>query len=125
MACNVLHVRGTFNAFKPKSVQAVVDRMNKYYLSENANVHRGVHYLSSLATTAFEEARLKLAKFLNARDSREVIWTHNASEGINLVARSWGDANLKQGDEVRKFLLIKGKRSMMRYWVSYGWLLTL
>lgn len=66
----------------------------------NSNVHRGVHNLSSRATAAYEEARDKIARFIHARSSREVVFVKNASEGINLIANTWGTANIKQGDEV-------------------------
>jgi hypothetical protein len=67
----------------------------------NSNVHRGVHYLSAKATTAYEDARAKVARFINAASDREVVFTRNASEAINLVAQTWGLDNLKAGDEVR------------------------
>lgn len=67
----------------------------------NSNVHRGVHYLSAKATTAYEEARAKVARFINASSDREVVFTRNASEAINLVAQTWGMTHLKAGDEVR------------------------
>lgn len=63
-------------------------------------IYRGVHNLSARATTAYEEARDKVARFINAKSSREVVWTRNASEAINLVANTWGLAHLKPGDEV-------------------------
>jgi cysteine desulfurase/selenocysteine lyase len=66
----------------------------------NSNVHRGVHHLSALATTAYEDARAKVARFIGAPSDREIVFTRNASEAINLVANTWGVANLKQGDEV-------------------------
>ena len=66
----------------------------------NSNVHRGVHHLSAQATKAYEEARAKLAKFINAKSDRDVIFTKNASEALNLVAFSWGLSNLGPGDEV-------------------------
>jgi len=81
---------------KPK---AVIDRMARYYESENANIHRGVYELSQKATAAYEEAREKVARFLNAPQSREVIFTRGTTEGINLVASSFGRAFLKPGDE--------------------------
>lgn len=74
--------------------------MTAYYSGENANVHRGVHHLSNVATTGFENARDTLARFINAASPREVIWTRNATEAINLVARTWGDTNVGPGDEV-------------------------
>ena len=66
----------------------------------NSNVHRGVHHLSGLATAGYEAARARIANFINAKDYREIIFTKNASEALNLVAQSWGLANLKPGDEV-------------------------
>lgn len=64
-------------------------------------MHRGVHYLSAKATTAYEDARAKVGRFINACSDREVVFTRNASEAINLVAQTWGMEHLKQGDEVR------------------------
>jgi cysteine desulfurase/selenocysteine lyase len=75
--------------------------MNQYYEEYNSNVHRGVHSLSAKATTAYEAARQKVARFINAASDREVVFTRNASEAVNLVAYSWGMENLKAGDEVR------------------------
>ena len=66
----------------------------------NSNVHRGVHNLAARATAAYEGARAKVARFINAHSDREVVWCRNASEGINLVAYTWGLENLKPGDEV-------------------------
>jgi cysteine desulfurase / selenocysteine lyase len=80
--------------------QVVIDALTDYYQRYNSNVHRGVHTLSGLATDAYEAARQKVAKFVNAADEREIIYTRNASEAINLVAYSWGLANLKAGDEI-------------------------
>eukprot|EP00775_Hariotina_reticulata_P013041 gene13041-13168_t len=74
--------------------------MDDYYRQYNSNVHRGVHFLSAKATTAYEEARAKIAKFINAASDREVVFTRNASEAINLVAHTWGLANLNSGDEI-------------------------
>ena len=82
---------------KPRQViQSIVD----YYERYNANVHRGVHTLSVEATDAYEEARRKVARFINAPSEKSVIWTRNASEAINLVAYSWGDANIGEGDNI-------------------------
>jgi cysteine desulfurase / selenocysteine lyase len=80
--------------------QAVIDALDDYYQRYNSNVHRGVHTLSGLATDAYEAARQKVAKFVNAVDERSIVYTRNASEAINLVAYSWGNANLQAGDEV-------------------------
>ena len=79
---------------------AVLDALRLYYASDNANVHRGAHQLSARATEAFEGARLSTAQFVNAASPREIVFTRNASEAINLVARTWGDAELRSGDEV-------------------------
>ncbi|TVU27262.1 hypothetical protein EJB05_29860 [Eragrostis curvula] len=81
---------------KPSSVMKTLD---EYYRSYNSNVHRGIHALSVKATDAYERARTKVANFINAADSREIVFTRNATEAINLVAYSWGLSNLKQGDE--------------------------
>jgi len=82
---------------KPKQV---IDAIYKYYTTENANVHRGVHYLSELATNSFEIAREKVRKFINAKSTRECIFVRGATEGINLVANSFGALNIKAGDEI-------------------------
>ncbi len=77
-------------------VQSMVDVYEKHY----ANVHRGIHWLSDQSTDLFEEARGKVAAFIGSASTEQVIFTHGATESINLVARSWGDANLKSGDEI-------------------------
>ena len=82
---------------KPRQVLAALQH---YYDHDNANVHRGAHQLSARATEGFEGARAKTAAFVGAVSPHEIVFTRNASEAINLVARSWGDANLKAGDEV-------------------------
>ncbi len=82
---------------RPRQViQSLVDVYEKQY----ANVHRGIHWLSDQSTDLFEEARRKVQVFIGATAREEVIFTHGATESINLVARSWGDANLKPGDEL-------------------------
>jgi cysteine desulfurase / selenocysteine lyase len=88
------------NAATSQKPQAVLDALARYYAAENANVHRGVHYLSQLATREYEEARVKVKRFINAADAHEVIFTKGATEGINLVAASYGRRFLKEGDEV-------------------------
>lgn len=80
--------------------QQVLDTLLAYYQQDNANVHRGAHSLSSRATDAYEGARDKVAKFVNAASRDEIVFTRNASEAINLVAYSWGLANLNKGDEI-------------------------
>lgn len=79
---------------------AVLKALSKYYEEYNSNVHRGIHSLSAKATDAYEQAREKVAKFINASHHAEVIFTRNATEAINLVAYSWGLSNLKSGDEI-------------------------
>jgi cysteine desulfurase/selenocysteine lyase len=79
---------------------SVIERMNKYYRAENSNIHRGVHKLAEDATADYEAARGKVAKFINAAKSKEIIFTRNATESVNLVAHTWGRANLKAGDVV-------------------------
>ena len=88
------------NAASSQKPQAVIDAWRSYYEHDNANVHRGAHTLSSRATTAYEEAREKVASFVNAQSTQEIIYTRNASEAINLVAYTWGIANLQHGDEI-------------------------
>src|SRR5205814_4156457 len=85
------------SAQKPRSV---IDRISNYYSTDYANVHRGVYRLSARSTELFEEAREKMRAFLNAADSREIVFVRGATEGINLVAQSWGATFLKAGDEV-------------------------
>lgn len=80
--------------------RAVLDAVNSYYMEDNANVHRGIHELSRRATESYEGARTRVARFLGAADPAEVIWTRGTTEAINLVAMSWGWANLGEGDEV-------------------------
>ena len=80
--------------------EAVLQALQAYYRNDNANVHRGAHQLSARATEAFEGARTITSEFVAASSPREIVFTRNASEAINLVARTWGDAELKQGDEV-------------------------
>ncbi len=82
---------------KPKQV---LDALLHYYQQDNANVHRGAHTLSNRATDAYEGARDKIAKFINAACREEIVYTRNASEAINLVAYTWGLVNLNQGDEI-------------------------
>lgn len=85
--------------------RAVLDAVSEYYLRDNANVHRGIHELSRRATDAYEASRARVAKFLNAADPAEVIWTRGTTEAINLVAMTWGWANLREGDEIVLTLL--------------------
>ncbi|MEZ4712761.1 MAG: cysteine desulfurase [Caldilineaceae bacterium] len=88
------------NAASSQKPAAVLDAMERYYRQSNANVHRGVHTLSEEATALYEEARVRVARFINASSDKQVIFTRGTTEGINLVAQTWGRANLGPGDEV-------------------------
>ena len=88
------------NAATSQKPLAVLQAMDDYYRNTNANVHRGVHTLSEEATAQYEGARGRIARFINAGSSKEIIFTRNATEAINLVAYSWGLDNLGPGDEV-------------------------
>ena len=88
------------NAATTQKPKVVLDVLTRYYTEQNANIHRGVHYLSEAATQAHEAARLTAQRFLNARQTREMIFTRNATEGINLVAQSFGRRHIGKGDEV-------------------------
>src|SRR5688500_14513484 len=79
---------------------AVLNAMENYYRSSNANIHRGVHTLAEEATTLYEQAREKIARFINAPSARQIIYTRNTTESINLVAYAWARTNLKAGDLV-------------------------
>ncbi len=88
------------NAATSQRPQVVIDAITDYYRRYNANVHRAVHTLSHEASVAYEEAHKKAARFVNARSWREIVFTRNATEAINLVAYAWGLYNLQPGDEV-------------------------
>src|SRR3954451_25317288 len=88
------------SASSSQKPQSVLDAMEQYYETTHANVHRGVYSIAEQATALFEGARAKVATFLGARSTREVVFTKNVTEAINLVARSWGQANLRAGDVV-------------------------
>jgi cysteine desulfurase / selenocysteine lyase len=80
--------------------QAVLDAMDEYYRTTNANIHRGVYELSEVATEQYEKARARIAKFINAKSSREIIYTRNATEAMNLIAHTWARSNMREGDVV-------------------------
>ena len=88
------------SAASSQKPRRVIDCLEDYYQRYNANVHRGIYRLSEEATFAFERARGKVARFINARSQREIVFVRNTTEAINLVARSWGDANLRKGDRI-------------------------
>jgi len=84
--------------------QIVLEEVEKFYSEENANVHRGMHALAEKATVAYEDARKTVAKFIGAA-AHEIVFTHGCTESINLVAKSWGKANLKKGDTIALSIL--------------------
>lgn len=88
------------NAATTQKPRQVIDALRHYYEHDNANVHRGVHELSNRASAAYEAARLRAAQFINARSQDEIIFTRGTTEGINLVAHSWGNRFLKRGDTI-------------------------
>jgi cysteine desulfurase / selenocysteine lyase len=88
------------NAATTQKPQVVIDRLVRYYREENANIHRGVHLLSVEATTAYDAARERVRRFLNAAEAREIVFVRGATEGINLVAATYGRAHVGPGDEV-------------------------
>jgi len=88
------------NAATTQKPNAVIDAISDYYRTDNSNVHRGAHALADRATVKFEAARTKVAEFINAPSATQVIWTRGTTESINLVATSWGGANLKAGDRI-------------------------
>lgn len=91
----LVYLDSTASSQKPNTV---IEAMSAYYQSYNANVHRGVYEISEEATAAMEKARVKIARFIHARQSKQVIFTRNTTESINLVAYSWGSTNLSTGD---------------------------
>ena len=88
------------NAATTQKPKQVIDRIVRYYSEENSNVHRGVHYLSEVATMEYENARGFVQRFVNARNEKEIVFTRGTTEAINLVAQSWGRANVREGDEI-------------------------
>ena len=88
------------NAATSQKPRAVIQALTEYYETYNSNVHRGVHTLSMEATDRYEEAREKVARFINAETPESIIWTRNATESINLVAHSWAESNISEGDEI-------------------------
>ena len=88
------------NAASSQKPRAVIGALAHYYERDNANVHRGLHELSSRATDAFEAARARVAKFVGAESAEEIVFTRGTTEGINLVAQSWGGKFLRAGDVI-------------------------
>jgi cysteine desulfurase/selenocysteine lyase len=88
------------NAATSQKPRIVLETIQRYYTLENSNVHRGVHFLSELATRRYEEARSKVRRFVNASDEREIIFVRGTTEAINLVASTYGHKNVLPGDEI-------------------------
>jgi cysteine desulfurase/selenocysteine lyase len=88
------------NAATSQKPRSVIDAVTRFYTAENANIHRGVHYLSERATVAYDQVRAQVARFLNAPSAREIVFTRGTTEGINLVAQSWARTRLRPGDEI-------------------------
>jgi cysteine desulfurase/selenocysteine lyase len=88
------------NAATTQKPRPVIESIERYYASENSNIHRGVHYLSQRATCAYEGARARVRGFLNAAEDREVLFTRGTTEAINLVAQTYGRRNVQRGDEI-------------------------
>ncbi len=88
------------NAATTQKPKRVLDALNTYYSAQNANIHRGIHHLAEIATAAYEETRTSIAQFLNAKETREIIITKGTTDSINLVANSFTEKYIKQGDEI-------------------------
>ncbi|HEU5340795.1 family 2A encapsulin nanocompartment cargo protein cysteine desulfurase [Edaphobacter sp.] len=88
------------NAATTQKPQAVIDRLKYFYEHENSNIHRAAHELAARATDAYEDARTKVARFLNAGSSKEIVFVRGATEAINLIAQAWGRRHIQQGDEI-------------------------
>jgi cysteine desulfurase/selenocysteine lyase len=88
------------NSATTQKPQVVIDALTRYYSEYNANVHRGVHHLSMLATNSFEAVRENIRSFINARNNYEIVYTRGTTESINLIASSWGRKNVHKGDEI-------------------------
>lgn len=88
------------NAATTQKPQSVIDTIDNYYTSSNANIHRGVHYLAELATEAYEESRRVVFRFLNARSENEIIFVKGTTDGINMIAHSFGERYINAGDEI-------------------------
>ena len=88
------------NAATTQKPKAIIETLSRYYSEENANIHRGIFYLSERATHSYEKVRQKVQRFINAESSKEIIFVRGTTEGINLTAQSYGRAFLKKGDEI-------------------------
>ena len=88
------------NAATAQKPQVVIDTLQRYYMLQNANIHRGVHYLSQSATDAYEDSRRRIGRFFNTASEKEIVFVRGATEGVNLVAQTWGRRNVGKGDEI-------------------------
>ena len=88
------------NAATSQKPRSVIEAVGRFYATENANIHRGVHFLSERATLAYEAVRARVARFLNASSSDEIVFTSGTTEAVNLVAQSWGRSAVRAGDEL-------------------------
>ena len=88
------------NAATTQKPQSVIDRISWFYEHENSNIHRAAHEMAARATDAYEDARQKVARFLNAPSSKEIVFVRGATEAINLIAKSWGKRHIQKGDEI-------------------------
>ena len=88
------------NAATTQKPRPVLEAIRRYYERDNANVHRGIHELSNRATAAYEGARERVAQFIHAPSAKDIIFTRGTTEAINLVAATWGAANLREGDVI-------------------------
>ena len=88
------------NAATAQKPQSVIDALSHYYANYNANIHRGIHLLAEEATAAYEATRVTVQKFIHAASPEEIIFTRGTTEGINLVAYTWGRKNIQAGDEI-------------------------
>ena len=93
----VVYLDSTASAQKPR---VVIETLRKVYTDYYANVHRGIYTFAELSTEAYEGAREKVARFINAPETAEVVFTRNATEALNLVAYTWGEANIEAGDRI-------------------------
>ena len=93
----IVYLDSAATSQKPKEV---LEAHADFYSQSNANVHRGVHHLSARATELYEQSRAKVAAFIHAKTDREIVFTRNASEALNLIANTWGEKNVEEGDEI-------------------------
>ena len=89
------------NAATTQKPQSVIDALSDYYSEYNSNIHRGIHFLAEKSTAAYEEVRNQLRDFIGASSSEEIIFTRGTTEGINLVASSFGDTFIKEGEQIK------------------------